>query len=279
MSNRALIVWIVLSALFLALLNLPADVSRRAKAGFRELLAPLQGAVAGASQRTGERLRSLRGLRGLAEENRRLAEDLVRLRLEAQALKALEAENGALRRQLQFQQRTPRRLVLADIIGRDVTGWWQTIRLGKGAADGIGRDMAVLTPEGLIGKTIEVSPHTCDVLLISDPACQVSARLSRSGAFGIVAGRGPSAGAQVVCRMQYLNKNVPLVPGDEVVTSGLGGVFPAGLLVGYIERVETDPSGLFQGADVIPKADLGLLDYVFVVLGPAESPRAEKEGL
>jgi len=57
------------------------------------------------------------------------------------------------------------------------------------------------------------------------------------------------------------------MPGDEVVTSGLGGTFPAGLLIGYVERVQADPSGLFHGADVIPKADLGLLDFVFVVLG------------
>ena len=130
---------------------------------------------------------------------------------------------------------------------------------------GIAPDMAVVSAEGLVGKTVSVSPRTCDVLLISDPGCKVSSRIARTGAFGLVAGGGPTASGQYVCRMEFINRNLPVMPGDEVVTAGLGGVFPKGLLVGYTDQVRTNETGLYLNASVIPKADLGTLGYVFVV--------------
>jgi rod shape-determining protein MreC len=73
--------------------------------------------------------------------------------------------------------------------------------------------------------------------------------------------------------MTFINKNVAIRPGDEVLTSGMGGVFPKGLLIGYVEDVYKDDSGLYQHADVVPKADLGVLAYVFVVTEASEQSR------
>lgn len=265
MRDRSIVLWVVLGAVLLVVLNLPASVSDRAKGMLREGIAPLQGALSGFSRWVGESVRSVRGIGGLVRENQQMSAELVRLRNEVRDLQSLSQDNAELREQLQFTAQAQRRLTPCEVIARDITGWWETIRLSKGLSDGVSMDMAVMTSDGLIGKTVDVSARTCDVLLISDPACKVSTRIVRTGAFGVVAGSGPAKAGQAACQMEFINKNVPVLPGDEVVTSGLGGVFPKGLLIGYVDKIYKDETGLFQRADIIPKADLGMLTYVFVV--------------
>ena len=265
MRDRSIVLWVFLGAVLLVVLNLPASVSSQAKAALREGIAPLQGALSGFSRWVGESVRSVRGIGGLVRENQQMSAELVRLRNEVRDLQALSQDNDQLREQLQFAAQTKRRLTPCEVIARDITGWWQTIRLSKGVSDGVSMDMAVMTSDGLVGKTVDVSARTCDVLLISDAGCKVSARIVRTGAFGVVAGNGPARSGQASCRMDFINKNIPVLPGDEVVTSGLGGMFPKGLLIGYVDKVYKDETGLFQRADIIPKADLGRLTYVFVV--------------
>lgn len=266
MKDRGFLTWVILGVVLVVLLNLPASISGRAKAAVREGLSPLQHALSGALVRLREAVSVLRGLGGILRENQEMKAELIRLRNRMRELKELERENIELREQLQFLRSAERQLVPCEVIARDISGWWQTVRLSRGRADGIEPGRAVVTPEGLVGRTMDVSEHTCDVLLISDPSCRVSARIARTGTFGVVTGAGVSWTGRAVCRMDFLNKNEPVQPGDEVVTSGLGGVFPKNLLVGYVERVHRDAAGLYQYADVLPKADLGALTYVFVVL-------------
>lgn len=265
MRERSIVVWVVLGAVLLAVLNLPDKISHQAKAALRESIAPLQGAVSGFARKVRESFRSIRGIGDAISENRKMAAELVRLRNEVRDLQALDRENIQLRSQLQFFRTSERRLVPCEVIARDITGWWQTIRLGKGTGDGIAPNLAVVSSDGLVGKTVDVSARTSDVLLISDPGCKVAAQVARTGAFGVLEGTGPSESGHVICRMKFINRNMPVLAGDEVVTSGLGGIFPKGLLIGYVDRVVTDETGLFQQADVIPKADLGVLTYAFVV--------------
>ena len=265
MSNQRLALWLSLGALFIILLNLPPAVIGGARQAAREAMAPLQGAVTGFWRSLREGLDSVRGLNRQLRENQRLTAETARLVNQVRELQALGDENAQLRRQLGFAARAPRELVACEIIAREGEGWWQTLRLNRGTQDGVAVDMAVVTVDGLAGRTIGVSAHTADVLLVSDPGCRVAARVKRTGSFGVVSGRGPAWSGQVICRMEFINKNAPLLPGDEVYTSGLGGLFPKGLLIGYIENVFMDRSGLYQHADVVTKADLGLMQYVFVV--------------
>jgi len=267
------LIWLTALTLLLALLNLPSVWSARIKSGLRELVAPLQETVAGVGQRGRETVQTLRGLGGLVLENRRQAEELTRLRQRAREIGMLEEENAALRDQLSYARRASQRLLAAEVIGRDAAGWWQTIRLNQGARAGVLPDRAVVTSDGLAGKTVAISPNTCEALLLSDPTCQTAVRLPRSGAFGILRGRGAPTGGQTVLQLDFLNRHLAIRPGDEVVTSGLGGVFPAGLLVGYVESARLDRNGLYQTADVLPQADLGRLRYAFIVLDQGE-PRA-----
>lgn len=265
MRDNQLIVWLVVAALALVFLNLPDSVSGGIKSVAREAVAPLQELVGGGWSSVREGAASVRGYKGLLAENQKLSQQVTELQARVTQLQNLELENGELRRQLGFSREARRSLIACEIIGRDPDGWWQTLRLNKGGADGIATNLPVIAVDGLIGKVIRVSPHTADVLLLADPACQVSARIQRTGAFGILSGRGPNWQGKVVCRLEYLNKNVEIVEGDELVTSGLGGVFPSGLILGSIDRIYADRSGLYQYADVVSRAEIGMLRHVFVV--------------
>lgn len=266
MRERGIVTWLVLAAVLLALLNLPGPVSRRTKSALRDAVAPLQELATRSWRKLVEGARTVRGFGGLVRQHQAMSAELIHLRNRVQELRSLEWENQELRRQLDYGRSAERHLVPCEVIARDMTGWWHTLRLNKGTDHGIGPDMAVVTQDGLIGRTIEASPRTADVLLISDPLCRVSARIAPAGAFGIVEGTGPSPAGQAICRMQFINRNQPLQPGSPVVTAGLGGVFPPGLLIGYVEKVEVDEGGLYQRASVVAQADVGAATYVFVVL-------------
>jgi rod shape-determining protein MreC len=263
--------WILLFAFFIALLSLPAVFTERGKGWVREAFAPLQGGMTRFWRGARERASSVQGYKTLQDENQRMAAEMSRLMGEVRELKTLDSENARLREQLDFARRSDRALLPCEVIARNREGWWQSVRVDKGSGQGVARGMAVVSVEGLVGRTVEVSEHTCDVLLISDPACKVAAQVARTGSFGIVAGRGPSWKGQAICRMEFINKNDEIRAGDEVVTSGLGGVYPRGLLVGYVDRVVLDASGLYQYADVVAKADIGKFEYAFVVANATPS--------
>ncbi len=257
--------WLILGAALLVALNMPETWSLRGKMAVREFLAPLQQLVSGVGYAARNWVLAVRNLGELAADNRRMAAELTRLRSEMRYLAALEHENVALRRQLQFWHRSERELIPAEVIGREISGWWQVVRVGQGFAAGVETDRAVVTPDGLVGHTLNVSVGTADVRLLSDPACNVSAWLPRADAHGVVAGRGLSPRGLPLLHMRFINKDRAIRAGDEVITSGLGGTYPAGLLIGHVESVTADPRGLYQSAEIAPAADIGRLTFCFIV--------------
>lgn len=252
-------------------LNLQGD---RVKSVLRDVLAPVQEMVSSGASRVRESFLAVRNVGDMVDENSRLEAKLIQLGNEVLALTALEKENLQLREQLLYRERSTWDLVPCEVIARDVSGWWQTLRLGKGYLDSVETGMAVMTPDGLVGKTIECTPRTADVLLLSDPSCRVSVQIGRTGTFGILSGEGVPMRGRVTCVMEFINKSATLRPGDEVVTSGLGGVFPKGLVVGHVDTVDLDPSGLSQRARVAVRSPLGGITHVYVVVqepDPVES--------
>lgn len=264
-----------LAAALLILLNLPGAASRAVKTAVREAAAPLQALWADVALRAREGAATVRGLGGLAGRNRELEAELLLLRGENRELQVFREENEQLRLLLGYPARTPRSLIAAEIISRDASGWWQSLRLGRGARDGLAAGRAVVTPDGLVGRTLEVTPRTAEVLLLTDPSSRIAAEVPRAGAFGIVSGQGVRADGRVTLRMDYLDRHREVRPGDAVVTSGLGGVFPRGLLIGHVgaaDHANPEALGLHQGATVLPRVDLGALRHVFVLAEPPEPP-------
>lgn len=275
MRSRGYLLFVVLAVLVLVVFNLPSALTETVKAGLRRALAPYLHLGSASSRGASGFFGRLGRLTESASERERLEAEVKRLQFEAARIPTLERENAELRAALGFARRADMLLIPAEVIARgDVTGWWETVRLNKGRVDGVATNQAVVTMDGLVGRTIEVTPVTCEVLLLSDENSRVSAQILRTGSLGVVCGLGVSLGglssismlaAPGLPRMDYLPKDADLVAGDEVVTTGLGGVFPAGLRVGRVTRVYPDESGLYQHADLAPAADLGRLSVLHVV--------------
>lgn len=252
--------------LVVLLLALPS-LALKGKGAVRGTMAPAERGASGLWKRLSETMAAIRGIGGTLERNRELSYELVRVQAELDTLRDAEADNTRLRRAFNFHKASPYSIIPCDVVSRNISGWWNTVRLGKGSKDGIKPNCAVVSPDGLVGRTTEVTPFTSEVLLISDPACRVSAKLSRINVFGLVQGAGTTLKGLPKARMEFINKDVTIRMGDEVVTSGLssaGGRFPKGVHIGYVEKVYQDESGLYQYAEIIPRATVGLLDYVFV---------------
>jgi len=265
LKKRNKITGLAVFVLLLVLFSLPERALAPPKNGVRSVFAPVQRLLSGGVRRIRTGVNAVVGLGGLAEKNRELSAEIIRLQAAERAYQTLERENRILRRQLHYYRSSGFELIPCEVIARGISGWWRSARLSKGLRHGVVAAQAVVSPDGLIGKTVEAGPFSSEVLLISDPDCRISARIARTGSFGLVRGRGSDARGRPVCAMSLINRDIEVRIGDEVVTSGLGGVFPAGIRIGYVESVERDESGLYQQAGVVPAADLGLLEFVFVV--------------
>ena len=262
------------------LLNLPPPAVLRTAAEVRDGMEPFQNTLSLAVTRVRRLFYGIGRTGRISEEKQALEIKVAELHHRLRQLEQFKAENEVLRRQLGFSILSPHKLLLCEVIVRgDMSGWWQTVRLNKGLSSGVVPGMAVMTADGLIGRTIEVSERTCDVLLITDPNCKVACRTVRNGAFGIMRGAGVRLSGRPAmemlasvrpAEMNYISNEHDIEEGDVVLTSGLGGVFPEGLPVGRVGRVRMHSSGLYRQADVIPSARMDSFPYVFVVMKQGE---------
>jgi rod shape-determining protein MreC len=156
-------------------------------------------------------------------------------------------------------------LIAAEIIARDSSTWWRTITINRGRRDGIETDMPVVTDLGLVGKTTTVSDSISVVLLVSDENCRLAASVEGSREQGIVSGERTTTGLTPLLNLNFLSKQADLKPGQKVYTSGVGGVFPSGLLVGVVKSYRVRE--LDGQAQLTPAVDLSHLEDVFVVTG------------
>lgn len=199
----------------------------------------------------------------LRVQNARLRQQVDTMRVEMTRLREQALATQRLERLLQFRGQTPYRTTAARVIGRDPTGWFNTLVVDRGARDGVSRNAPVATTEGVVGRVIEVTPTTARVLLIADSRSAVGVLIQGSRETGVVEGRGG-----MNLHLRYLSRSAPVQVGDVAVTSGLGGVFPRGLVVGRIVKIMKEEGGLLQGADVTPAAPLDRVEEVLVLLSP-----------
>lgn len=192
--------------------------------------------------------------------------ELGRLRIIESRYRDMERENIQLRHALDFKEATNFDVVAAQIIRRNPTTWWQTVDIDAGEERGIGVQRVVLSNEGLVGKINRIygKQKRSSVLLLTDEACQVSARVEGSPEVGILSGQRGSFDGRPMLRLKYLSKEAALKPGQRVFTTGRGGIFPANILLGTIESVEK--GAMESEALVKPSVNFADLGTVFVVL-------------
>jgi rod shape-determining protein MreC len=209
------------------------------------------------------------GLFNVRDENRMLREQNLRLSLELLKLREERLENIRLRNLLAFKSRLTYPYIPAEVIARDPGRLLNTILINVGRKDGVEDRMAVVTSEGLVGKVLTVYAESSVVQLLQDRNCRVSAVVQRGER------------AQGIVRYEegkFYLQNVPMRSvievGDVVVSSGVGGIFPTGLMIGTVEEVGQDQTGLFREVVLKPCVNFSSIEEVFVLQSGRGSVRS-----
>ncbi|MBU4152737.1 MAG: rod shape-determining protein MreC, partial [Proteobacteria bacterium] len=225
-----------------------------------DLLAPLQGILTESGQFVSGFWDRYVSLVGVSEENERLREEIKRyVAINAETREAV-ATNVRLSQLLDLSHSIDDPTLTAQVIGRDPALWFKTMTIDKGITAGVEKGMPVVTVEGVVGQVINVSPRFSKVLLAVDPNSAIDAIVQSTRSLGIIKGNGQGY------RLEYVLKE-KLVAGDDlVITSGMGGVFPKGLLIGTVTDVGKDRRGMFHSIAVKPAVDFRELEYVTIIL-------------
>jgi len=209
---------------------------------------------------------SIQNNRNLEREltrTKELLEEYERTRYEFEELKA---ENERLRRLIGFQSHLEYETVIAEIVAKSPQDFYKTLIVNRGTDSGIKRWMPVVAYQDevkcVVGKVIDVQPQSARIQPLIDQSSYIGAMLKDSRHSGILVGQSP---LDDQCLLQYLNRNADIKYGDVVVTSGMGGIFPKGILIGEVSSVTKKRYGVFQEALVQPRVDLSRLEEVFII--------------
>jgi rod shape-determining protein MreC len=206
----------------------------------------------------------------LREENERLHAERLDASVRLQRLATLEAENARLRAMVDSTARVADRMLIAEILSVDLNPYRQRFNLNRGLNDGVYVGQALLDAKGVVGQVARVGPLTAEAVLITDADHAVPVTVNRNGLRTIVVGTGDSGRL----RLPYLTNSADIEVGDLLVSSGLGGVFPAGYPVGRVSEVRRRPGQSFAEVVAEPAAELDRDREVLLVWSPDdEMPR------
>jgi rod shape-determining protein MreC len=265
MNRTSIIALLIFGAVLGYFLSFGPETTQKFKASVYQLLAPFLTGGSGIKKQITSVRTGLKSLDQLEHENAALQVENRELRATNQGLRDVEHEVNRLRHALNYRERSVFKLIAAEIIARDSSTWWRTITINRGRRDGIETDMPVVTDLGLVGKTTTVSDSISVVLLVSDENCRIAASVEGSREQGIVSGERTTTGLTPLLNLNFLSKQADLKPSQKVYTSGVGGVFPSGLLVGVVKSYRVRE--LDGQAQLTPAVDLSHLEDVFVVTG------------
>lgn len=199
------------------------------------------------------------------QESQRLRAELATAKLELRELRTRAEHSDELAALLELKQAYAQApLIAARVIAASPATASRTVLIDRGVRDGLAVNMAVLRPEGVVGKVVSVFPTTAQVLLISDRKSGVGVRVTGTELAGVVKGQGGAA-----CLLDYIPNDESLPAQAELITSGQDQLFPAGLPVGRV--ISTRPGELFLSVEVEPAVSLTKLDHVLVLAGPPQT--------
>lgn len=207
-------------------------------------------------------------------ENQKLIDENRSLRRTIAELTEFQIENERLKLLLNFKEALKLDTTLTRVIAKDVSSEYRTIRLNRGDASGILKDMAVVVSEGVIGRILRTTSTTADVVTVLDPLSALDVVDSRSRARGIVVGLTPET-----LQMRFALRTDDIQVGDILLTSGLGGIFPRGIPVGKVSKVDRKAFGITQSVEVTPSADFSKLEEVLVLKSVSDIESNAKNNL
>ena len=266
MRIRALALLGIVAGVCLVLLTLQM---RGRSVGASDALAvvttPIQTVLARVNRATLGVWGTYRDWKSVRAQNRRLRDETQRLRVEALRVTETDAENQRLRRLLTLKESLPLETMAGEIIAREWGGWVRSLTINRGRGDAVARLTAVIAPDGLVGRIVDVRAGSSVVQVLTDPASTVGAHVVRTRTPGIVEGE-----PRGTLRFKYMARDGSGIQvGDIVVTSGLGGLFPGGIPIGRVRTIDDRGSALFSYAQVTPAVDFARIDEVRLLTGGA----------
>ena len=258
----ALFLCLMIGALLLTTLRTRPD----SRTSFFEALVlsvvmPLQEAVNGVTQSIDDFWNGYVNLIQIRSENLRLRQQLVELQGELHHYQEAYLQQQRLRDLLDFRSPAFPNPVVAEVVGIDPSQWAEAVTINKGTSDHIRKDLAVVTHRGLVGRTVEIAPFYAAVLLLTDRRSAIDALVQRTRARGIVVGK-----SRRFCELRYVDFHTDIQVGDTIISSGLGEVYPKGLLIGTVVSVRQKSYELFHDVKVKPAVDLAKLEEVLVLV-------------
>lgn len=197
---------------------------------------------------------------GVKEENERLEGKILRLAEENNKLIEELALKTRLKELLAYKESVGFKTVAASIQAFNIERWTRTIIINKGTKDGVVKDMSVISTHGVVGRIIDATAHTSRVLLSTDLRSNIDAILQRTRTKGVVEGNGKDG-----MLLKYIRELDDVKAGDILVTSGFAGIYPKGLVVGKVVKVDRGRDNFFKHIEVAPSVDIQKLEDVLVV--------------
>jgi len=245
----------------------PAAALQAEAVGTR-LFAPLELGLSRVTGSVGHLVGTVQQAGNLATQNQVYRDEIDRLQAAIVQMRELEVENRDLRELLGLRERAPLGSLLSvNVIARDPFGSVQAVTIDRGSDDSMRINQPVITWKGLVGRVVEVHPSSSKVLLITDVNSAVSVRIQdpASRATGVIRGIGDGR-----LLLQYVPRTDLLRTEDVAITSGIGGIFPSGVLVGRVLQVRQRDVEVFQEALIEPAADMRNLERIYVLLRPPQ---------
>jgi len=226
-----------------------------------EVIGPFQTAISHASNYVSGFWDKYLALLDIRRENERLRQELLKYKIANIEYREAVATNVRLQKLLELKESLPPPTLTAEIIGKDPSLWFRTLTINRGSSDGVQKGMPVVTVEGVVGQVLTSSPNYSKVLLASDPNSAIDVITQKTRVQGIVKGLGREAFA-----LHYVLKSAAVEKDDYVLTSGLGGVFPKGLMVGTVSGIKKSRRGMFQDIEIEPAVDFSQLEYLIIIM-------------
>jgi len=224
---------------------------------------PVQSVLARVNRGTVGLWSTYRDWKNVRAENRRLREESQQLRVAALRVTETVEENRRLRRLLALKESMPLATLSGEVIAREWGGWVRSLTVNRGRGDRVLRLTAVIGPDGLIGRVVDVRPGASIVQVLTDPTSTVGGHAVRARTQGIVEGE-----PRGTMRFKYMARDGSGIQvGDLVVTSGAGGVFPRGIPIGRVRAIDDRGSALFHYAQLTPAVDFARIDEVLLIVG------------
>jgi len=257
--KRVLVPVIILCACIIILTISHNYPQHNVRSVFLNLLYPFQK-LTNSAYKSGVNLkRAILSVREMCSKEDALEKEIESLSIEIRLLRSLHRENKELRKLLEIKNKYNYQIIFAEIIGGDITGLYDSVIIDKGGKDNIEKIMPVMTAQGIVGITQDVGVYSTRVITILNPNCKAGVSVGKNSVRGVMQGKGD------YCIIKYISVEENIEIGNMVHTSEGGGIYPEGIEVGKVFRIDKNPHDIFQVIYVLPCVNIRTLDKVAVI--------------